>query len=66
MWRKIKADPELADIPTIILTTGNLTQETFELLNVGMPATYLARDHSAEEKLIRIIEQTHYMTYRYT
>lgn len=63
--RRIKADPELAHIPMVILTTCNLTQEILKLLNVGTPASYLSRDSSAEKKLIRIIEQTHYMTYRY-
>ena len=63
--RRIKTDPELADIPMVILTAFNLTHEAFKLLNVGTPASYLVRDNSTEEKLTRIIEQTHYMTYRY-
>lgn len=63
--RKIKTDPELVDIPMVILTTLNLTQETLKLLNVGTSVSYLSRDDSAEEKLIRIIEQRHYMAYRY-
>ena len=63
--RKIKADPELADIPMVILTTRNLTQETLKPLNVGTPVSYLSRDDSAEERLIRIVEHRHYMTYRY-
>lgn len=63
--RKIKADPELAEIPMVILTTLNLSQEILKLLNVGTSVSYLSGDNSAEEKLIRIIEQRHYMTSRY-
>jgi len=66
LCQEIKAEPELAAIPKVILTPCPLPPETLNRLDVGRSAYYLVKDHKAEGQLMRLIEQTHYLTDRYS
>jgi CheY-like chemotaxis protein len=64
MYKKLKDCPKLADIPIVILTTHNYPGETINGSKTS-PTYVLTKDPGAGLKLLQIIEQVHYMTYRY-
>jgi DNA-binding response OmpR family regulator len=66
IYKRLSSEPELDDVPVVILTTRNLAEETIHRLERGCPVYYLsAKDASTVARLWQIIEQRHYMTYRY-
>jgi CheY-like chemotaxis protein len=64
-WRKISAAPELARTPMVILTGRASTPKAIDRLESVAPVYYLSKDNTPEEKLPQIVEQAHYMKYRY-
>jgi CheY-like chemotaxis protein len=63
--QKLKTDPELADIPVVMLSPRKYAEDAVNKSSVGL-VYFLANDISAEARLWQIIEQVHYMNYRYT
>lgn len=68
--QKLIADPELAPIPMVVLTTHGCPLQATKGLKMGN-VYYLARtrpdagDTCAEAALLQIIQHIHYLTYRY-
>jgi DNA-binding response OmpR family regulator len=70
MCRKLRANPQLAGLPVVILGTNDFAPEAIPGPKMGC-VYYLCNGHgspgdaSAETRLLHIIEQVHYLTYRY-
>ena len=69
--RKLRADPQLTDVPVVILATCSCAGEAMSGPPIGKVYYCLSNaqargtDSSVEAKLLSIIEQLHYLTYRY-
>lgn len=64
VYKTLKSYPELADIPTAILATCDDPGEAINELKKDL-VYVLAKDASAAVMLLSIINQVHYLTYRY-
>ena len=64
VYQKLKQYPELADSPTVILTTRDIPGKSVNEFKKG-PVYFLMKDPWAGEMLWQIIEQVQYLTYRY-
>lgn len=62
--QNIKACPELAGVPVVVLDTPKTHNETVILFS-RRPVYHLPRDSSIATKLLQIVSQIHYLTYRY-
>lgn len=62
--KNIKACPELAGVPIVVLDTPKAAPSTTNLFN-RRPVYHLSRDNFITTKLLQIISQIHYLTYRY-
>lgn len=65
LYQKIKTNPQLSQIPIVILTSERRGDTAIKRHDGFSPVSYFSKDDAAEEKLCRLIEQTHYMAYRY-
>ena len=69
--QKLRADPQLTDVPVVILATCGCAGGAMSGPPMGKVYCLSAVqaggvDPSVEAKLLGIIEQVHYLTYRYT
>lgn len=62
--KNIKACPELTGVPVVVLDTPKTTGATVNLFS-RRPVYHLPRDNSIATKLMQIVSQIHYLTYRY-
>ncbi len=62
--QRLETDPELSGVPAVILATYGLPGEVIGKLRTS-PIYYLAKDAFAVGRLLQIIEQIQYLTYRY-
>ena len=58
-------DRELAIIPVVIVLWSGSGEDTIAGLGIPHPVFYLDREAGAETRLLQIIEEIHYLTYRY-
>ena len=56
VYKKLKADPELADIPVIMMTTRDHAEDVLNGLEVGA-VDYIPKDAFAEAVLLETIKQ---------
>lgn len=63
--KKFKTEPELVGIPLVLLAPHIQADEAIRGLKIAAPVYCLAKDTFSEAMLLQIIEQTHYLTYRY-
>ncbi len=68
--QKLRANPQLTDVPVVILATCNCAEGAMGGLSMGKVYCLSnvqpdGGDASVEAKLLGIIEQIHYLTYRY-
>jgi CheY-like chemotaxis protein len=64
VYKMLKSYPELAEIPWVILAACDDSGEAINELKKG-PVYVLTKDASAAAMLLQIINQVHYLTYRY-
>jgi hypothetical protein len=62
LWPNLQTDPQLARTPLVVLTSCALTLPVSERV---APVYYLANDDQAPGRLVRIIDQVHYLSSRY-
>ncbi|MFN8459294.1 MAG: response regulator [Anaerolineae bacterium] len=62
--QNIKACPQLAGVPVVVLDTPKTQHEPINLFS-RRPVYHLPRDNSIAAKLLQIVSQIHYLTYRY-
>jgi CheY-like chemotaxis protein len=65
VWKKLKNDPQLAEIPVAIIASPHQAKVIFKDLITSTPIYYLPKDPLTETGLLRIINQVHYMKNRY-
>jgi CheY-like chemotaxis protein len=64
VYQKLKRYPELADIPLVILFPGDTPPKSTDEFKQGS-VYFLTKDAYVGSRLWQIIEQVHYLTYRY-
>ena len=63
--RKLKTWPELAGVPIVMLMPDDLAENAINELNNAGTIHHFSEDAFTQARLIQIIKQVHYMTYRY-
>lgn len=65
VYRQLETKLRLTDTPLVVLMANNDDQQLMNESNAPLPVYHIAKGVAVETKLLQIVEQVHYMTYRY-
>ncbi len=63
--REFETNPELANIAAVVITSGVDLACIVAKLGLTRPVYWLRNDDALDKKLLHIVEQIHYLSYRY-
>jgi len=67
IYKQLKNNCALGQTPLIVLSSPKTTDvDLGKTLNLQFPVYYVRQDVAAESILLQLVNQIHYMTYRYT